>query len=58
LLLTKYYLGDQIKEDEMESVDDTWGRREMHTGFWWGKLKKRGHLKDIGVGGMIILKLS
>jgi len=33
-----------------------WGRREMPTGFWWGNMKKRGHLKDVGVDGVIILK--
>jgi hypothetical protein len=26
-----------------------WGRREMHTGCWLGKLKVRDHLKVIGV---------
>jgi hypothetical protein len=28
----------------------------MHTGFWWGNLKKRGHFEDLGVIGRIILK--
>ena len=32
----------------------TFGRREMHRGFWWTDLKERGHLKD----GKIILKMS
>ena len=23
----------------------------MHTEFWWGNLKERGHLEDLGVDG-------
>ena len=33
-----------------------WGRGEVHTGFWWGNLRERDHLKDPGVDGRIILK--
>jgi hypothetical protein len=29
---------------------------EEHTGFWWGDLRKRDHLDDIGVDGIMILK--
>jgi hypothetical protein len=32
------------------------GKREMHTGFWWGDLRKGDHLRDAGVNGRIILK--
>jgi hypothetical protein len=32
------------------------GEREVHTGFWWRNLRKRGHLEDPGVDGRIILK--
>jgi hypothetical protein len=32
------------------------GEREVHTGFWWGNLRERGHLVDPGVDGRIILK--
>jgi hypothetical protein len=34
-----------------------WGRGEVHTGFWWEYLRERGHLKDLGMDGVIILKL-
>jgi hypothetical protein len=33
-----------------------YGRREVHTGFWWGNLRERSHLEDAGVDGRIILR--
>jgi hypothetical protein len=32
------------------------GRREVHTGFWWGYLREGDHMGDPGVDGKIILK--
>jgi len=32
------------------------GAVEVHTGVWWGDLRKRGHLEDLGVDGRIILR--
>jgi hypothetical protein len=32
------------------------GKREGHTGFWWGNLRESDHLGDPGVDGKIILK--
>jgi hypothetical protein len=32
-----------------------WGRREVHTGFWWGDPREGDHLGDPGVDGRIIL---
>jgi hypothetical protein len=28
----------------------------VHTGFWWGHLRYRDHLEDLGVDGKIISK--
>jgi hypothetical protein len=32
------------------------GRGEAYTGLWWGNLRKRIHLGDPGVNGMIKLR--
>ena len=32
------------------------GRRDIHTWSWWGKLKERGHLNDLGIYRRVILK--
>jgi hypothetical protein len=32
------------------------GKREVHTGFWWGDPREGDHLGDPGVDGRIILK--
>jgi len=28
----------------------------VHTGFWWGNLSERNHLKDPGINGRVILR--
>jgi hypothetical protein len=28
----------------------------MYTGFWWGNLRERDYMKDLGIDGWIILK--
>jgi hypothetical protein len=32
------------------------GKREVHTGFWWGDLREGDHLGEPGLAGSIILK--
>jgi hypothetical protein len=34
------------------------GRGEMRTGVWWGNLRERVYLEDLGVDGRIILNLA
>jgi hypothetical protein len=33
-----------------------WRTGKMRTGFWWGDLMERGHMKDLGIDVRIILK--
>jgi hypothetical protein len=40
----------------MGGVCGTHGGGEVHTGFWWGDLRKGRHLEDPVVDGRIILK--
>jgi hypothetical protein len=38
----------------MNDLGDTfvrYGREEVHGGFWWGKVRERGHLEDLGIEG-------
>jgi len=34
------------------------GDRRVHTGFWWGKLKKGDHVKDLGVEQKTNIKIG
>jgi hypothetical protein len=33
-----------------------WETGEVHTGFWWGDVRERTHLEDLGVDSRIILQ--
>jgi hypothetical protein len=33
-----------------------WGRGKVYIGFWWGNIRERDNLKDLGIDGRIILK--
>jgi hypothetical protein len=37
-------------------MKQVWGRGEVYTGFWWGKLRERDHLEDAGVDDRKILR--
>ena len=38
------------------AVNYTHTHTEAYTGFWWGNLRERDHLEDLGKDGRIILR--
>jgi len=36
------------------SMCHVWGRRKMHTGFWWVNVKERVDVEDLGMDGTIL----
>jgi hypothetical protein len=43
-------------ESDRHGMWHVWGTGEVHTHLWWGDLRERKHLEDLGIDGMIILK--
>jgi hypothetical protein len=37
-------------------MQHVWVRGEVQTGYWWGSLRERDHLEDLGVDGKIIFR--
>jgi hypothetical protein len=59
MLLTKYYYGDEINEDEMGGACSMpSGSLEMCTKYWFKGLKGRDHSQDQGVDGSTIINGS
>jgi hypothetical protein len=55
--LTKDHSGDSNqRECAGRGMWHVLGRREVHAGFWWGNLRERDYLEDLGVAGRKILK--
>jgi len=44
-------------KSEARGAYDTYGR-EVRREFWWGNVKERDHLEDIGVDGTIVLQIK
>jgi len=46
-----------MEKIEMGGACSTYGERgEVYTGLWWGNLKERYRLGELGLDGRIILK--
>ena len=50
MLLSDNYSGDKIKEGEMGRAYGTHGGEEL----WWGILKEKDILGDVGVNGRLV----
>jgi hypothetical protein len=46
-----------MKKKKMGDASSTYGERCAYTS-WWGNLRERVHLEDLGVHERIILKLT
>jgi hypothetical protein len=40
----------------MGLASSVYGGREAYAYFWWGNLREKDHLEDIGIDGRIILR--
>jgi hypothetical protein len=49
--LPSYYSGAEIKKNEMGGACSTYGEGRRHAGFWWGNLKEKHYLGDLGMYG-------
>jgi hypothetical protein len=45
-----------MKDVMGEACSTCGGEERLHTGFWWGNLKEKGHLEELGVGEILMLK--
>jgi hypothetical protein len=56
--LFSFHSGYQIEKnnDTGEECSTYGGRGKVCTGFWWGDLREREHLENLGTGGRIILR--
>ena len=42
-------LYDQIKEKERSGACRTYGKKRRHAEAWWGNLKERDQVEDLGI---------
>jgi hypothetical protein len=58
IIYTRYQtlLRYKIKETEMDRAHNTHGKQKSYTKFYSGSLKGRDYLRDLDVGGRIILE--
>jgi hypothetical protein len=51
-----FYTGDQIKSNQMGEASGMNGRQKTCIQGWWGDMRERDHLEDLGADGKIMLK--
>jgi len=56
VICTDQILGRKSRRMRWVGFVAQWGRGEVHTGSWWGDLRKGDHLEDTGTDGGLILK--
>jgi len=49
-------MGDKKETESWSGRVYRLGKGEVHSGFWWGNLRERDHLEDVGVDKRILLK--
>ena len=54
----KYYSADQTKRMIWPVHVAHMAVMRVHAGFWWGDLRERDHLEDVGLDCRIILKMN
>jgi hypothetical protein len=55
LLLARYCLGDQMKEEKIGKICSTYGKKNVYWS-WQGSLKVRKLVEDLGLNGRMTLK--
>jgi len=45
-----------MKDVMGEACSTSGGKEREHTGVWWGNLKEKGHLVELGVGESFMFK--
>jgi len=55
---TNYYQVDEVKEYKMGRACGIYGGEQkcIQGGFWWGNLRERGNVDNLGIDDRIILK--
>jgi hypothetical protein len=38
-------------------MKEAWRRLEIHTEFWFGNIKRKNQMRDLGVDGRLLMKL-
>ena len=58
MICTPHEISFALSSQEQDgwSMHYVWETGDVHMRLWWGDLRERGHLEDLGIDGRIILK--